>query len=89
MPQIIPIKDLRNTTEISRMCHERKEPVFVTKQGYGDLVIMSMETYERLAGIAGQDAAIRSAEAELAEGREMLNAREALSELRRKHFGQI
>lgn len=48
MPQIRPITDLRNTTEISELCHARKEPVFITKNGYGDLVVMSMETYEAL-----------------------------------------
>lgn len=48
MPQIRPITDLRNTTEISELCHAKKEPVFITKNGYGDLVIMSMETYEAL-----------------------------------------
>lgn len=49
MPQIRPITDLRNTTEISEICHTSGEPVFITKNGYGDLVIMSMETYEALA----------------------------------------
>ncbi|OQY34444.1 MAG: hypothetical protein B6241_04920 [Spirochaetaceae bacterium 4572_59] len=47
MPQIIPIKELRNTNEISRICHEKDEPIFITKNGYGDMVFMSMETYER------------------------------------------
>ena len=50
MPQIRPITDLRNTNEISEICHARREPVFITKNGYGDLVIMSMETYEEMAG---------------------------------------
>ena len=50
MPQIRPITDLRNTTEISDICHAKQEPVFITKNGYGDLVIMSIETYERLVG---------------------------------------
>lgn len=48
MPQIRPITDLRNTTEISELCHAKNEPIFITKNGYGDLVIMSMETYEAL-----------------------------------------
>ena len=48
MPQIRPITDLRNTTEISDLCHARREPVFITKNGYGDLVVMSIETYEAL-----------------------------------------
>lgn len=46
MPQIIPIKDLKNTSEISEMCHKLNEPIFVTKNGYGDMVLMSMEMYE-------------------------------------------
>ncbi len=46
MPQIIPIKDLKKTSEISEMCHTTNEPVFITKNGYGDMVIMSMEAYE-------------------------------------------
>ena len=47
MPQIIPIRDLKNTSEISAMCHSSNEPVFITKNGYGDMVVMSMETYEK------------------------------------------
>ncbi|ESL02342.1 prevent-host-death family protein [Catonella morbi ATCC 51271] len=46
MPQIIPIKDLKNTSEISEMCHRATEPIYVTKNGYGDMVIMSLDTYE-------------------------------------------
>ena len=46
MPQIIPIKDLKNTSEISDMCKKTKEPIYITKNGYGDMVIMSMDTYE-------------------------------------------
>ena len=47
MPQIIPIKDLKNTSEISDMCHKAEEPIYITKNGYGDMVIMSMEIYEK------------------------------------------
>ena len=49
MPQIIPIRDLKNTSQISEICHSSNEPVFVTKNGYGDMVIMSIEVYEKLA----------------------------------------
>ena len=47
MPRIIPIKDLKKTSELSEMCREAKEPVFITKNGYGEMVIMSIETYEK------------------------------------------
>lgn len=48
MSKIIPIRDLKNTTEISSMCHETNEPIFITKNGYSDMVIMSDEAYTRL-----------------------------------------
>ena len=47
MPRIIPIRDLKKTSELSQMCRDSNEPIFITKNGYGDMVIMSMETYER------------------------------------------
>ena len=87
MPQIRPITDLRNTTEISDICHAKREPVFITKNGYGDLVIMSIEAYEDLIDTASIDAAIGRAESEYARTHESLNARTALASLRRKHFG--
>lgn len=46
MPKIIPIKDLKNTSDISEMCYRTDEPIYATENGYGDMVIMSMESYE-------------------------------------------
>jgi len=87
MPQIRPITDLRNTTEISEACHAKKEPMFITKNGYGDLVIMSIEAYEDMLQTAQIDLAISEAEQEVAQGAKLLDAEEALTSLRRKHFG--
>lgn len=87
MPQIRPITDLRNTTEISEACHAKKEPMFITKNGYGDLVIMSIEAYEDMLQTAQIDLAISEAEQEVAQGARLLDAEEALTSLRRKHFG--
>ena len=51
MPTIRPSADLRNNyNEISTLCHQYSEPVFITKNGKGDLAILSIETYERLCG---------------------------------------
>lgn len=51
MPTIRPSSDLRNKyNEISEFCHKYSEPVYITKNGQGDLVVMSIETYERLVG---------------------------------------
>jgi len=46
MPAILPLSDLKNSDEISALCHSQHEPVFITKGGHGDLVIMSMEAYD-------------------------------------------
>jgi prevent-host-death family protein len=49
MPIIKPISALRNKTrEIASLCHQEDEPVYLTTNGEGDLVVMSMEHYERL-----------------------------------------
>lgn len=45
--QIIPMRELKNTVEIERRCAEENGPVFVTKNGYGRLVVMDIEYYER------------------------------------------
>jgi len=89
MPNIRPITDLRNTNEISDICHAKNEPVFITKNGYGDLVVMSIETYEEMLNTAHIDTAIAEAEAEAEynSGAELLDAKEALASLRRRHFG--
>ena len=50
MPEIIPIRDLKNTNAISQRCHETQEPIFVTKSGYGDMVIMSIRAPRMLSG---------------------------------------
>lgn len=81
MPQIRPITDLRNTNEISDICHAKREPVFITKNGYGDLGVMSIETYEAM------DTAISEAEAEYERDGQLYDAREALVSLKRRHFG--
>ena len=47
MPKIIPINELKNTASISKMVEESDEPIFVTKNGYGSMVMMSIEYYER------------------------------------------
>ena len=47
MPTIIPIRDLKKTSELTRMCESSDEPVFITKNGYGAMVLMSIGAYER------------------------------------------
>lgn len=87
MPQIRPITDLRNTNDISEACHAVREPIFITKNGYGDLVVMSMETYEQIAENQYIDDAIAEAEEEYEKTGILFDAKETLAGLRRKHIG--
>ncbi len=84
MPQIIPIKDLKNTSEISEMCHKAKEPIYVTKNGYGDMVIMSMEIYESTMKQLTMYKDIEISEKQIEAGR-IKDARAALRETRKKY----
>jgi len=85
MPEIRPISDLRNTNEISEMCHSKNEPVFITKNGYGDLVVMSMDTYERGQAMIELYKKLGEAEANLDKGGKLLDADDVFGELRKKY----
>ncbi len=84
MPHIIPIRDLKDTAAISQMCSESTEPIFITKNGYGDMVIMSMKTFEEKMFMADVYAKLAEAEAQAAAGK-VSDAREGLRELREKY----
>ena len=84
MPQIIPIRDLKNTSEISQKCHGSNEPIFITKNGYGDMVIMSIETYEKNLFLHDVYGKLEAAEKQFAEGK-MLDGGASLKGIRKKH----
>ena len=87
MPTIMPIRDLRNTSEISELAHKKQEPIFITKNGYSDLVVMSAELYERFAQINKIDQAIFEAEAEVNDGAEPIALDSAMERLNKKYHG--
>ena len=84
MPQIIPIKGLKNTLEISDMCHKSDEPIYITKNGYGDMVIMSMEVYESTMRQIAMYRAMELSEKQIEAG-QIKDARSALRETREKY----
>ena len=84
MPRIIPIRDLRDTGKMSEMCSESREPIFITKNGYGDMVLMSMEVYESMQKKWEIYSEIEQAEAEIARG-QVMPAREGLASVRAKY----
>lgn len=84
MPQIIPIRDLKKTSEISDMCHKSEEPIYITKNGYGDMVIMSMETYEKNMRKYLKYKNLEISEKEVEEGK-VKEAKSALQGMRAKY----
>jgi prevent-host-death family protein len=87
MPLIMPIKDLRNTSEISEIAHKEQEPIFITKNGYSDLVVMSSELYDKFARINRIDQAIYESEKEMQEGGETIDLDDAFRMLNSKYYG--
>ena len=89
MPTIIPIRDLRNTSEISELAHKMQEPIFITKNGYSDLVVMSTELYEKFAQNNRIDQAIFEAEKEVEEGVAPVSLGAARKKLDKEYYGKV
>lgn len=84
MPQIIPIKDLKNTGKVSQMCKESDEPIYITKNGYGDMVIMSMEVYKEKMFMLDVYDRLMAAEEEIKTGK-TLDADYSVKSIREKY----
>jgi len=90
MPNIRPISDLRNNAnEISEFCHREREPVFITKNGVGDMVVMSIEDYERQQALIELYGKLSEAEAEIAKGVEGKDFFEFAKKLRANVHGKV
>lgn len=71
MPSIRPISDLRNNAnEISDFCRQTREPVYITRNGTGDMVVISIEEYERQQALIDLYGKLAVAEQEIASGAE-------------------
>ena len=81
--QCIPIRDLKNTAAVSEMCKKSAAPIFVTKNGYNDMVIMIAEVYDRIRLVSVYEK-LMEAEADIEEGR-VLEGSASLRRLREKY----
>ena len=84
MPHIIPIKELKNTGEISQLCHETNEPIYITKNGFGDMVIMSIQAFEEQMFVQEVYSKLAESEADVSAGRTR-NAKESLKSIRERY----
>ncbi len=88
MPIIKSISSLRNRSrEIASICHRRNEPVYITRNGEGDLVVMSIEHYEYLKAQAELFKKLSVAEAQAAAGMKGITHRRMMARLRRRQNG--
>lgn len=84
MPIIKSISSLRNKTrEIATLCHEEDQPVYLTTNGEGDLVVMSIGHYERLQAQADLFEKLAVAQAQAASGAKGISHAELLAKLRK------
>ena len=84
MPKIIPIRDLKNTGQISLMCKEAAEPIYITKNGYGDMVIMSVKMYEEKMYMMDVHNKLSFAEVQVSEGK-IIDGESSLKKIRKKY----
>lgn len=84
MPQIMQIKDLRDTNKISEICKSSDEPIFITKNGYGDMVVMSVEVYEKKLALLDVYQKLAHAELQIKEGK-VLDAEDVFMKLKEKY----
>lgn len=83
MKMIRPVSDLRNHfADISRTVHETSQPVFLTKNGYGDMVVLSMEAYESLQFESVVYNKLLAAEQEAAQTDERISFKDAMKAMR-------
>ena len=82
--QIVPMRELKNTVEIERRCAEENGPVFVTKNGYGRLVEMDIDYYERTMKEMEELKLVMEGLKDDEEGR-IVDGPTAMAELRRKY----
>jgi prevent-host-death family protein len=89
MPIIKPISSLRNKTkDIASFCHEQNEPVYLTKNGEGDLVVMSIEHYERLKARVELFGKLSVAQAQAAAGEKGFTHSQVMKKLRQRLHGK-
>ena len=90
MPRIRPISDLRNSAnEISDFCRQTREPVFITRDGAGDMVVLSMEEYERQMALLDLYEKLAVAEREEASGDEGEELETVLAAFRARVHGTV
>ena len=90
MPSIRPISDLRNSAnDISDFCRQTREPVFITRNGTGDMVVLNIDEYERQMGLIDLYGKLAIAEQEIASGAQGEDFMTVARQLRERVHGTL
>ena len=85
IPKVIPINELKNTSKISQICKDTNEPIIVTKNGYSDMVIMSVQSYEKKLEEVRIAAILNESIERLEKGEPTIDGEEFFAMLRKKY----
>ncbi len=85
LPKVIPINELKNTAQITQTCKESDVPIIVTKNGYGEMVLMSLALYEKTMAEAHGAALINESLEQIAAGAEPMEGTAFFTSMREKY----
>lgn len=85
LPKIMPINELKNTAKISKTCKESDVPIIITKNGYGDMVLMSVELYEQTIAKLQAAMLINQSLGDIAGGAKPIAGKEFFDKMRAKY----
>ena len=85
LPRILPVNELKNTANIIRICKESKVPIVITRNGYGEAVLLSIELYEELFAKMKAASLINESLDDIDNGGELVDGKEFFAEMKKKY----
>ena len=87
LPKILPVNELKNTASIMKICKESTVPIVITKNGYGEAVMMSIDLFEELFAKMQAAALINAGIDEIEKGAEPVDGKDFFSSVKTKYAG--
>jgi prevent-host-death family protein len=87
LPKIIPVNELKNTANIMKTCLESEVPIVITRNGYGEAVMMSIKLYEELLNKISEATKINESLKEIEDGASSIDGEEFFKNIKRKMNG--
>lgn len=85
LPKILPVNELKNTARIIKTCQESPVPIVITKNGYGEAVLMSVKLYEQTFAKMQAATLINAGLDEIENGATPINGNEFFDSMRNKY----